>query len=1063
MVIIPYDKYIFRTKLIFSLIIILISSASLSALDPSRKVSQYMFKSWDQADGLPQNTVISLIQTRDGYIWIGTQEGLARFNGKRFVSFTKDSEPDIRNDYFTDLFEDNAGTLWAGSREGLLAYRNESFKYYSKGEGLTNDFVRTISQDESGVLWVGTESGLFYRDGEKFVKYAEMGNERINMITNDPFNNKIFFGTDNGLFFVKDMLLDNVDLGRKLTANIVRDILVISENEIMVATMGAGVIRIKDGIMTSISINEGLSNNNIFRISKDSDGNIWTCCDETGGINRINANGIQNLNEWDGLLINSVYDLIEDKEGSIWVGATRGLVRIRNGKVKMITIRDGLLSNNVNPIIGIGDQIYIGTNRGINVMNSSELKIYREDIYKDLKIFTFYKASDGSFWIGTYGKGVFREHLQGVDHFTMKDGLPNDTIFSITGDSNGNIWFGTLGGLASFRNGKFKIYKKEDGLSNLIIYYLMADSRGYLWVCTGGGGVDRFRDGKFRNFSVKDGLSDNFAISIYEDADRNIWVGTANGLNLIRDDKIFAINKEHGLYNNVAFTILEDKTGKLWMSSNKGIYNVKRSELLELADGEKEKIVCEVLTSEDGMAESECSGGFSPSGWITDKNDILIASIAGVVVIDPEGIKNNKKKPPVVIDKVTVDGVPVDHFKGIVNIASDLDKLDIRFSVLSYSTISRNRVSYILEGNDRKWVNLDQSREWIAHYTNLSPGKYKFRVKGSNGDGIWNEAGTFLNIYIKPFFWETTWFKGIGLIFFSLFSYFMISLLKKYITVLTFWKEKHYIGHYKLLEKIGSGGMGAVYKAKDLLSKDKLYAIKVLREDLFGDKEQVLRLKNEGIIIDRLEHKNIVKIFERGEYSGGIYIVMELLAGVPLSRFTGKDIGNTISDITEIMFRITDTLAFIHGKNITHRDMKPENVMIDKKGDGKLDLKLLDFGLARIDTFTKLTQTGAVMGSIHYLSPEQLRGERISDKSDIFSTGIIFYELLTGEKPFKGETPVEIMQSILTREPELIDKFRKEIPDKITNILKRMLSKDPQERPSALELRELLKNYTDIQ
>lgn len=1060
MVINPITNFTLRTKLIFSLIILLMFSVSLSALDPSRKVSQYMFKSWDQADGLPQNTVTAVLQTRDGYIWAGTQEGIARFNGKKFTSFTKDNDPVIKSDYIIALLESVDGTLWAGSREGLLAYRNGKFTCYSKKNGLTNDLIRSLAEDNDGVIWVGTESGLFYKKGLRFKKFEASGSDRVNCLCNDPYNGKVFFGTNNGLFFIKDNIMDNVDLGKTLTANIVRDILVISENEILVATMGSGVARIKDGVMDFTSMEEGLSSSNIVKLIEDSNGNIWAGCDEAGGVNRINKNGIENLTENDGFQSDSVYDFIEDSEGNLWVGNVRGLVRISDGKVKMITTREGLDSNYINPVLVTGDNIYVGTDKGINLINKDIVTSYKKGVYGELKIFSFYQDSSGNLWIGSFGKGVFRDNSAGVKHFTMKDGLPNDTIFSITEDKKGNIWFGTMGGLVSYKDGVFRSYLKDEGLSNLIIYYLMADSRGDLWICTGGGGVDRLSDGKFRNFSAEDGLSDNFAVSLYEDEDKNIWVGTANGLNLIRDDKIFVINKENGLYNNVAFTILEDSKGTFWMSSNKGIYSIQRSDLLDITNGKREKIECSVLTHEDGMSGSECAGGFSPSGWITERGELLIPSPSGLVVIDPEKIRINNNKPPVEIDEVIVDGVLVDHSNGEVNIASDSEKLDIRFSVLSYSTISRNRVSYILEGNDKNWEQLDHSREWMAHYTNLPPGNFKFRVKGANGDGVWNEAGTFLNIYIEPFFWETTWFKGIGLILFSLFSYLIISLLKKYITVLAFWKEKHYIGHYKLIEKIGSGGMGEVYKAKDVLSKDKIYAVKILREDLFGDKEQIQRLKNEGIIIDRLEHEYIVKIFERGEYSGGIYIVMELLSGVPLNRFTGKGNKNSISDIMEIMYQVTDALTFIHGKNITHRDLKPENVMIDRSVEGTLAIKLLDFGLARIDTFTKLTQTGAVMGSIHYLSPEQLTGTGISDKSDIFSAGIIFYELLAGEKPFKGETAVEIMQSILTREPESTDSIREEIPDKVFGILKKMLSKDPRERPSAIELRELFKKYS---
>ncbi len=1029
---------------------------SLVALDPSRSVTQYMIQSWNQLDGIPQNTIMSVIQTRNGYIWVGTQEGLARFNGKKFVEFTKGNNPVFVNDYIVTLFEDKNGTLWIGSREGLLEYKNGKFRRYSKKDGLLDDLVRSIGQDNKGIVWVGTESGLFYKGKSKFVKFEKLENERINVIENDHYNGKIFFGTDNGLFFIKNMQLSSVNLGEKFTANIIRDVLVVSEDEIMVATMGSGIIRVRDGVMSNISAEFGLLSKNVFKIIKDRDGNYWTGCDGVGGMNRISGSMVEYLSEKEGLINNSIYDIFEDSEGNLWVATSQGLTKITNGKVKMVTKKEGLLSNYVNPVIEIKDRIYIGTDRGISVMKNNKVKSYNESLFKDCKIFSFYYDKRGSLWIGTYGNGLFREKDGKVEHFTVKDGLSNDTVFSITGDRDGNIWLGTMGGLSSFKNGRFKSYKKEDGLSNLIIYNLMVDSNGFLWICTGGGGVDRFKDGKFRNYSTEEGLSDKFAVSVYEDSDGIIWIGTANGLNVIRNNKIFVVNVKNGLFNGVAFTIVEDPYGTFWMSSNKGIYYIKRDELLNFIDKKIDKVECGVLTRDDGMADSECSGGFSPSGWLTKKGEILIASPKGMVIVEPEKMMDKKKESPVIIDEIIIDGKKVVPKNGLLKMRSDVKKLKIGFSVLSFHSIPKNKVKYFLEGYDIKWEQLDNSREWMAHYTNLSSGKYKFIVKGANGDGKWNESGAYLDIDIVPFFWETLWFRIIMLLFFSLLSYFIISLLKKYITVLAFWKEKHYIGHYKLTDKIGSGGMGSVFKATDIFLKNKLYAIKVLREDFFGNKEQILRLKNEGIIIDRLRHQNIVKIFERGEYSGGIYIVMELLGGQSLSNYIKTEKKLIISEAIEIMFQISDALSYIHSKNITHRDMKPDNIMVERDSTGKTVVKLLDFGLARIDTFTKLTQTGSIMGSIHYLSPEQLTGGKVSDKSDMFSTGIIFYELLKGEKPFNGNTTVEIMQSILTEEPDIKNDPNEGILNELFDIIKKMLSKNPDKRPSAIQLKDTI-------
>lgn len=284
----------------------------------------------------------------------------------------------------------------------------------------------------------------------------------------------------------------------------------------------------------------------------------------------------------------------------------------------------------------------------------------------------------------------------------------------------------------------------------------------------------------------------------------------------------------------------------------------------------------------------------------------------------------------------------------------------------------------------------------------------------------------------------------------------MALIIKQYHYLFTFWKKKHYIGHYKVIDKIASGGMGTVYKAHDIKDKSRELAVKVLREEYFNDAAYKKRFRNEAVIIEQLDHPNIVKIIERGEHDGNLYIAMELLEGQTLSEFMNKK-GKTDLDIARsIMLQAADALAGIHKKNIIHRDLKPENIMIVEVGHNPHCVKVLDFGLSKTQSLTRLTQTGVIMGTIHYLSPEQLANSDISWASDIYSLGVIFYQLICGQQPFFGDSAMELVRQILENDPIRPLTFRAEIPAGFNDLVMRMLDKKPANRPSAREVFQLL-------
>lgn len=288
----------------------------------------------------------------------------------------------------------------------------------------------------------------------------------------------------------------------------------------------------------------------------------------------------------------------------------------------------------------------------------------------------------------------------------------------------------------------------------------------------------------------------------------------------------------------------------------------------------------------------------------------------------------------------------------------------------------------------------------------------------------------------------------------------LVMFFKKYRYLLTFWKKKNHIGHYRLTGKIASGGMGIIYKAHDMLDKSRELAIKVLREEYFEDETQKKRFKNEAAIIDQFDHPHIVKVIERGEADGSLYIAMELLEGQTLFEILKEEGKFSIPIALDIMAQAADAVFKIHQKDIIHRDLKPENIMIVKTEENPYFVKLLDFGLSKTQSFTRLTKTGMILGTIFYLSPEQVLDTGITLKSDVYSLGIIYYEMLSGQKPFAGESEESVIKQILEKEPVELQHVRPDVPKELNKLIMKMTGKKPQQRPAIKNVLDTLKKLT---
>jgi len=1040
----------FMPKKYLIFLICLMASLYIHSLNPGSLPTQYKLDVWNDENGLPQNSVHAILQTGDGYLWLGTEEGIARFDGVKFTHFNEGNTGAIKNNYVRSFCEDHLGNLWIGTRGGgLLKYTNGSFEHFGKPQGLTHLNIYSICEDADYNLWIGTEDGgLFKMSATGFTRYTEaegLLNKTVRNLFKDS-KGMLWIATLSGMNYMESGKLQSLPVSGGIEKLHIGCIYEDHLHNLWAGT-DEGLFKLDKGILKPYAFTEKGKALRIYSILEDSDRNLWLGSTPEGLICLTrDRKKTKRLTRAHGLSDNSILAIAEDREGSLWLGtAFGGLNRLADQKVQNFSIREGLCDDIIFSVFADReDTLWVGTSNGISHItkdNTCTAYTTRDGLAHN-GIAGISQDRQGFIWVST-DNGVTRFKSLGKSLRSVKSYLKDGYKLATLKDSTGTVWVGGIGGLFRKPSGKKNFTQVENLVSNNI-NLIYEDGKKNIWISTYRNGLTLYKQGKFKVFDTKDGLADNSLNCIHEDTDGILWLGTINGLSRFDGTKFANITQEDGLYNNNIYQILEDNHGFYWMSCNKGIFKVSKKELHQFTRGEIKRVHCTAFGKTDGMNTSECNGGYQAAGCKTADGRLWFPTSKGVVTLDPANIKTNKTLPPVHIEQVLLDGKPVSQDRVIV-IEPGIKRIEFNYTALSFLYPKKVLYKYKLDGYDTDWVDAGVKR--TAVFTNLDPGNYTFNITACNNDGLWNEEGVWAEIRVTPPYWRTWWFTVIALIAFALFSHALILFFRRYLTLTQFWKKQKYIGSFKIIDKIGEGGMGTIYKANNLHDKTQTVAIKVLKDELFKTETNRKRFKQEAAIIDQLDHPNIVKIFERGQSRQNMYIAMEFLEGRTLGdkiRETGKI---SLPTALSIMLQVTDALSRIHQKTIIHRDLKPDNIMLINQ-DGNPDfVKLLDFGLARTESQTRLTQTGMVIGTLNYMAPEQIAGSEFSFASDIYSLGVIFYEIVTGELPFIGESTIDIMKQILDKTPIEPIKFQPAIGDHLNRLVMAMLNKDNSERP----------------
>jgi signal transduction histidine kinase/ligand-binding sensor domain-containing protein len=713
--------------------------------------AQVHFDAWTTENGLPQNSINDILQTRDGYLWLATEGGLARFDGTRFVVFDRSVEG-IKTQRVRALLEDSKGALWVGTEDGMLIrYRNGKFKTYTAEDGLPQASAARIEEDVEGNLWVtwhGPIIAVTRFDGERFVNYKPEDFRRG--LSADPAIGYPWWSQDSvGLHCLVKGRVRTYSFQRGLPkAQVIRVSADFHGNH-WIQTRGAGVVKATDEKIKLYTMREGLPSNDVEGwFLEDRKGYLWFSA--FGGASYRIRDGKSEL-----LSTSTSGRFYEDHEGAIWIGAIMGLHRAREPAITLLTEREGLSHNWVYPILqGRKEEIWIGS-RGINKYENGRFTQYHnsEGLPSDI-ISCIYQDNSGRLWVGTdagvcYLKnGRFRSFDDGY-------GFLKRNVFAIHEDRAGNLWFATDKGLVTLKDGRFTERTSKDGLSHDRITALFEDRAGSLWIGAYHG-LTRLKDGVFTAFTEREGFIGNHVRAIYEDGDGVLWIGTYDGgLYRLKDERLTRYTRREGLHDNGVFQILEDDAGNLWMGCNRGIYRVSRQELNDFAEGRTRSITSVVYSVKDGLSSLECNGGPQPSGLKTKDGRLWFPTMGGVAIVNPKAVRINAAPPPVIIEEFRLGDKAVD-FQAGVKIPHDRNSFEIRYTAPSFIKPEQVRFKYKLEGLDQDWIEAGDRR--TASFYRIPAGHYRFVVIAANNDGIWNTEGKSVEIVIIGPVWGRWWF-----------------------------------------------------------------------------------------------------------------------------------------------------------------------------------------------------------------------------------------------------------------------------------------------------------------
>jgi ligand-binding sensor domain-containing protein/AraC-like DNA-binding protein len=741
------------------------------------KVPEYFNRTWSYKDGLPQNTIYDINQDHHGFLWVGTANGLVRFDGANFKTYNKYITDEIKNNAITSIHFSGRGALWIGTFGGGITVFNgktHTFRNYSAKDGLLSDFIWTIAEDKHHTIWAGTNGGgLAYFRGGRFHHYTTDSGLSDNIVYSvlPAKDDTLWIGTANGLDILKNGKIERDVTDGDLTDRTITTLLMDKDNTLWIGTLN-GLNRYKDGTISKYNKEDGLADNLVRSILRDKNGLLWIATE--GGLNLFRDGKLETAGDTIRLSDQSLMKLFEDREGNLWIGTSgNGLNKLHQSHFSVLDEERGLSSNSIKSIYKEKDgTIWIATNGGgLNRFDKDGIEIFREEhgLPSDF-VYSVYSHGDSGVWIGT------RQGLARIDNGTIKKievPLPDyrpyrrqPTVNCLYQDFNKHLWIGTQGqGLYVYDGRTFRNFSTVNVLRDNFITVVTQDQAGTYWIGTNGG-LHSYGAGKFTSYTTGHGLSSNLIRDVHCDRSGAVWIATdGGGLNLLKRGRIRIFKTDQGLFNNVIYRILEDHKGHLWMSSNNGIFYVPKQDLLAYDPQHPKPVSCNYFQQRDGVKSAVCTGGVQPAGFKGPAGILYFPTNNGVASIYPEDLELNQVRPNVLLEKLLVDGVPVD-VEDNLTFPAGTQTIQFHYTAPSLVVPEQVKFSYRLFGHDNTWHETGE-RESIR-YDRLKHGDFRFKVIACNNDRVWNYKGDSIEFTIRPYLYQNFWFKALLLCLFFL-------------------------------------------------------------------------------------------------------------------------------------------------------------------------------------------------------------------------------------------------------------------------------------------------------
>ena len=755
----------------------LVPAPALAAtLPPVTGEQDFLLRHWETEDGLPQSSATSLAQTPDGFLWVGTFEGLARFDGVRFQTFNKSSAPELPHNSILRLHCDPQGRLWISTESGLVSYRDGQWRSYGATNGAPPTVIRTFAHDPSGGLWVAAGGRVYQFTNEHFVPLAMPNGERNDRRTRCLFDRggKMWLLSDGWLGVREGESWRAIPQEQDAADNRRDNLLASRDGGVWVADQGA-VVKWRDGAAVQTNeFDKAFRSAAPYHLLEDRAGNLWV-----GSFNRglriYLADGrVVRFTRSEGLPHDAVRALFEDREGNVWAGTDGGgLVRFKRRTFQVYGEPQGLSQNIINSVSEPAPGRLLVATHGGGLLEcdaasgkfAPPITTTNQALGAQSTITAAWRDRTGVTWTAIYGRGLFRlvdGSLEGI----ARSHVPARNIYHLHEDPRGRLWIGADNGLASHLDGVFKRYGTNDGLPRSRVMALTTDAQGTVWAAMRTNlfrqSGERFEEVPFNHFNEYDRI-----LSLHPDPDGSLWLGTLyGGLGRLEHGTFFWFREPQGLPRASIGSILDDGHGHLWLGTTQhGAWRVNKASLLAVAAGRANRIDLLRLNKSDGLPTTELRFGMQPVAARLADGRLCFATLKGLALVDPARIEINRQPPPVRIESIVVDGREISD--GVQPLKSlrlppGTKRLQIHYTAPSLTAPEKVRFEYRLAGLDKNWV--EAGTERVAGFSDLSPGRYTFHVRAANNDGVWNETGASLELIQTPFTWQIGWVRALAFV-----------------------------------------------------------------------------------------------------------------------------------------------------------------------------------------------------------------------------------------------------------------------------------------------------------